>query len=556
MRSLWLSVVAVVLVGCGGGAPQPGTLSSRWAAPAILSHVPADTPYLIALLEPLNEELRRRMMQGFDDRLVEQLRTLDQTPGFDGSKSEPWIRVAKALASELQGKDPKKWGEQLGFDPRGRFVLYGLSAWPVVRIEISNPARLRSTVERVLSAAGLQPQQRRIDGHAYWVAGGAQVSFVAAVLDREAVAALVPTILLDATLPLVLGMRAPDASLAATTTVPDMLSRHRFLANLLVYFDAHNIVEILSGAKPSALDVPLRAAVGAVAPACRADLDRLVAIAPRVVLGYRRLDDKRFEASAVIETTPGVVGALRKLRAPAPEVTTQVPGHPLFAMGAAVDPRELVGWLHGVTRELHDHPFSCPWFLDINHTGRQLAQKLDDPLPPTWLGVRGFSLVVDDATLLPPNIAGHVVVTGDRVADLVSSLAGTSPQFAGIPLIRDGRPVALPYKQLRLPVSSAHLALTTDRLVIAAGENSAGRAAEHLATPAPKSSPLMMMAFDLPRLQKLLASFGQPQANNFGSVREVGMSLDVVDAGISFDIWGSWGPLPPAAPGAERAQPD
>jgi hypothetical protein len=544
MRSIRLFVVAVAIAACGGGAPQPGTLSSRWAAPPILSHVPADTPYLVAVLDPMNEAMRRRMMQGFDDRLLQTLRTLDKASGFGHDKPEPWMKVVMALANEVKGKDPQKWGEQLGFNPRGRFVLYGLSIWPVVRLEVSDPARLRAAIARVLSAAGLSPEQRTFEGRSYWTAGSAQISFVAAVLDREAVAALVPTGSLDQVLPLVLGTRTPPTSLAATSTVPDLLAHHHFLGTLLAYFDAHNLVDIVAGARPGPLDAPLRAGIGRVSPVCRADLDRLAAIAPRLVIGYRRLDDTGLEAAAVIETSPGVVAALRKVRATVPEVVAPVPGHPLVALGAALDPRELIEWLRSVTRELREHPFGCPWFNDINEAGGELAQTLSRPLPPTWLGLRGFSLTLDDAT--PPNITGHVVVAGERVADLVSSLAGTIPVFAGIPRNPDGKPIALPLQQFQLPVRSAHLALTMDRLVIAAGNDSARRATEHLATPAPKHSPLALMAFDIPRFQQLLASFGQEPVDDINYLREVGMSLEVVDTGISLDVWGTWATPSPA----------
>ncbi|TMQ08444.1 MAG: hypothetical protein E6J90_14705 [Deltaproteobacteria bacterium] len=553
MRSIRLFVIAMavatVVGACGGGAPQPGTLSSRWAAPPILSHVPADTPYLFAVLEPMSEALRRRTMQGFDQRFVDALRKLDQTSGMGRDNPAPWIRVVMALADEVKGKDPDKWGEQLGFDPRGRFVLYGLSAWPVVRVDVAQPARLRTVIEHVLATAGLSPQQRSLEGHSYWVAGGPELSFVAAVLDREFVAALVPSGALDQTLPEVLGIRAPTASLASTTTVPDLLARHRFLGVVLGYLDAHRIVEIIAGARPGPLDAPLRAGIGAVSPACRADLDRLADIAPRIAIGYRRLDEISFDGSLVFETPPGVVSGLRKLHAMVPEVTAPLAGHPLFALGAAIDPRELVEWLRGLTRQLQDHPFGCPWFKGINEAGRELAQALARPLPPTWLGVRGFSLTIDDASVRPPGVAGHLVVAGDRVADLVQSLAGTLPAFAGIPLSRDGRPIALPLQQLQIPVRSAHLALTTDRLVIAAGDDSARRATEHLATPVPRRSPLALMAFDLPRFQQLLVSFGQPPLDQAAYLRDVGMSLDVVETGISFDVWGTW-----AAPPAMQAR--
>jgi hypothetical protein len=162
--------------------------------------------------------------------------------------------------------------------------------------------------------------------------------------------------------------------------------------------------------------------------------------------------------------------------------------------------------------------------------------------------VRGFSLTLDDASASPPSVTGHLLLAGDRVADLVTSLAGTVPAVAGIPLARDGRPIALPTKQLGLPVSSAHLALTTDRLVIAAGEGSERRAAEHLTTPAPRLSPLVVIAFNAPRLQKLIASFGQQTGDSLDALGDTGFTLDIADQGLELRVWGT-------EPGAQIAAP-
>jgi hypothetical protein len=548
MRSPRLCLVAAVagaLMSCGGSAPQPATLSSRWSAPSILAEVPADAPYLVALLEPMNDALRRRMMHNLDAQLAESMKALDKLIDEDG-KDEPWVRAVRALVDELRGKGASAWYDQLGIDPQGRFVVYGMSLWPVARIELNNPAKLRAVIARMLSAAGVQPQQRTLDGRAYWLAGDREVSFVAAVLDREAVAAVLPTAVLDAALPQVLGIRPPERSLAATTTVPELLARHRFLGVLIGYLDARRIIDVIAGPQPRAIDVPIRAATGPVSADCRADLDRFAAAVPRFVLGYHRFDATGFDASMVLETPPTTVAALRKLHAVVPEVTAQRTGQPLFAMGAALDPDQLIAWLQGQARQIQDRPFRCPWFAEWNEAAAEVASKLATPLPPTWRGVRGFSMTIDDASILPPSVTGHVLVAGDRVADLVQSLAGQLPAIAGIPLTREGQPIALPTRQLQIPVP-AHFALTTDRLVIAAGEGSERRVTEHLRSPAPRASPLFTMRFDVPRLQQILASLGQAPVDTLSSLHDVGVSLDIDDTGISFDVFGTWQPEAPAA---------
>jgi hypothetical protein len=558
MWSLRFSVIAVLVVAlsCGGAPPPSGVLSSAWVAPAILAHVPADSPYLVASLEPLSEKTRQRMLHGLDQRVAELLRLADDARGADPSTLQPWMRAGLALADELRGKPATNWWRELGFAPSGRFALYGLSAWPVLRIDVADPVRLRGAIAHVLSAAGTRPRQATLDGHAYWSAGIAELTLVAAVLDHEAVVAIVPTPALPTALPLVLGTQKPARSLRTTTTIPELFGRHHLMGIMLAYLDARNAVDLVTTPRPGELEAPLRALTGPISPACRADLERLVAIAPRAVFGYRRLDDAGFEGVGILETAPSVTSALAKLRAIVPGVMSPSAGHPLVAMGVAIDPDELLSWLRGIVSQLHEHPFACPWLSGINEAGARLAEQLATPVPPMWRGVRGFSLVVDDATILPPSVEGHLLVASDRIADLVSTLSGTVPAIAGLAVRPDGRPVAIPAQQLGLPLPSVHLAMLPDRLVVASGPDSAQRTADRVATPSPRSSPLFVMAFDAPRLQRLLASVGQGSADTLGYLGNIGMSIDVAKEGIGFDVWGTWSETSPlGSPAQPLTQP-
>jgi hypothetical protein len=551
MYALRLSVISVALVSlsCGGGAPQPAKLSSTWSAPSILANVPAETPYLFASLEPVSESIRQRMRQSdasHDGQLRNAMRRLRE---MDPGGREPWMRAALSIAGELRGKDMENWSTELGFAPSGRFVAYGLSVWPVLRAEVANPTRLRSVVERALSAGGLQPRQGTLGGHRYWVDGDSDVAVVGAVLEREAVVAVVPASALQSALPLVLGIKKPERNLATTPRLSELLGRHHLLGFLIAYLDMRNAVDIVNSQRPSELDAPLHAAIGEIPPACRSDLDRLVALAPRMVFGYRKLDEAGFTGAMVLETAPSVVSGLSKLHAVVPELSAAPGARPLVSFGVAVKPDELVGWLRGVTRQLGERPFTCPWFTAINEAGAELAGELPAALPPMLQGVRGFSVIVDHATAEPLNIDGHLIVAGERIADTITSFAAQLPWLAGIPLKRDARPIAIPTQQLGLPIPSAHFAMTSDRLVIATGSTSAQRVASHLTTPPPRSSPLFMMSLDGPRFQKLLASFGRRDTEALDSLGHVGLTLDVAGEGIALDMWGSW------SDGAAIAQP-
>lgn len=544
MQSLRSCVLlgALVWLSCGGGTPQPAPPSGRWSAPAILANVPADSPYLFASLENVSDKLRARLMAGMDHQVAEALRVLE------GQRSatrtlDPLVRVLLALVKEMRDKPLSGWWKELGFDPNGHFVLYGLSVWPVMRAELADAARLRGVIVRVLSAAGVKPQQGSLGGREYWIAGNADVSFVAAVLEHEAVAAVLPTGALQSALPLVLGQQKPARHLGATETVPELLGRHHLRGYAVGYIDARNVISIVTSQQASELDAPLHAATGPIAPACRTDLQRLATIAPRLVIGYRQIDEAGFSGIALVETAPGVLGAVDKLHASVPELTTSLPERSLLAFGAAIDVGALVAWLSGVTGQLHDRPFTCPWLTPINEAGAALAEKLATPLPPVVRSARGFSVDIEDATIEPVSVDGHMILAGANIADKLSSLAGGIPWLTGIAPKADGRPVAIPTQALGLPISSIHVAMKGDRVVIASGTGSEQRATAHLATIAPSDSPMMMLAVDMPRVKKLLATLRDQNRAALASLDgfgQVGVTFDIAGEGVGFQFWGSW----------------
>jgi hypothetical protein len=531
------AVVSVVSLACGGGAPAPRALSSSWQAPAILSHIPADSPYVFASLAPMNDDARRRWLGSIEREIAQAMRKLDTTR----AGQPPWMRAVMTVVDELRNKAPDTWGQELGVDPRGLFAIYGLSVWPVARIELTNPARLRGMIERALAAAGVQPRQETLGGRPYWTFDLNKVSLIAAVLDREAVIAVVPTQSLPSALPLVLGIKNPAQNLATAATVPDVLGRYRFTASVLGYFDLRNALAAFTRDQPSELEAPLHALTGPISPVCRTDLERLVAVAPRLVTGYRRLDATGFDGTLIVESPPAVSRGLAKLRAAVSEVTVQSTGQPLFAFGAAVNPEAVTAWLRGITADLHDHPFTCPWLTELNTMGAKLAGTVSSPLPPMLQGFRGFSLVLDNATIIPPAVDGHLLLAGDHVGDMLSLIAPKVPQLGNLPLKRDGHPVALPIQQLGIPLPSAHIAMTSDRLIITAGSNSEQRATAHLASPTPARSPLFVFAFDGMRLQQLIASMGQSGSLNLDYLGNVWMAFDATDDGLAFDVSGTWG---------------
>ena len=531
-----LSLVLIVFVAACShpSAPvAPRAVASSWKGPEILAPVPADTPYLFGVLEPVPVAVRDQL---FAQSGVQVKAALQKAASSGEGRA---ALVAAALYQELDGVEPARWLEALGMASDARFVIYGMSIWPVVRIEIKDPVRVRELVARLVKAGDPELQPRTVGKAMVYVLEDKRVSIVFGVVDRELVGALVPTVKLDIAMPAILGTEKPAQSLQTAKTLPALLARHRFLPTMIGFGDAVRVLAALSGHGKGQYDQLDTMFDGLITAPCQDDLGRIAAVLPRVVLGYRRLDERGFVAAMAIESPASVIRGLQKLHTPMPAMPVKT--QPMFAFGAAVNVDAMFAWMRDVTSQLRARPFRCDAFAAVNHDIDDLASKLDQPMPPIARGLRGFELVVDDATVLPPGGTGHLLVVGDHMADLVHQMLQGLPMFAALHLESNGVPVPLPLDQLGVPgIKSAHVALRETRASLAIGDNSASRATERLAAP-DAHAPLMTLSYDLPKLRERFGMFlKDTDFQNLSTVGSTSMALDVGEDGIYVDMVGTW----------------
>ena len=117
-----------MLASGAAGRPAPTHVAPPWRGPEILAAVPADTPYLFGVIEPTAPALRDQMFAQSGEQLVTYLKKAASGQG-------KMAVFAAALYQEIDGVDPAHIIDALGGARDGRFVLYGLSIWPVMRLE-------------------------------------------------------------------------------------------------------------------------------------------------------------------------------------------------------------------------------------------------------------------------------------------------------------------------------------------------------------------------------------------------------------------------------------
>lgn len=532
-------VLAVVLVACSHSAPPPRAphqVAPRWQGPAILANVPADSPYVVAVLEPLPPKLRDRW---YADNLSKVKDALKKAASGEGRMA----LVAAAMYSEIENADGTRWPEALGFSMDARMVLYGVSVWPVLRLEVKDPARVREVVARVVKAADPDLQPQAMGAATVYVLNQDKASYVFGIVDQYVFASVVPSDLVDRAMPLIVGTQLPAHSLRDAKLIPELVAKHRYLPQMIGYADVSRVFETLSGHGKGENDRLGAMFEGKIPAACQDDISRMASVFPRLAFGYRHIDEDGFSMSMVLEAPASLIKSLEKLHTPMPAMP--IKAQPMFALGAAVNVDATIAWLRDVTSQLRSHPFRCDALASVNHEIDELATKLDEPMPPMLQGLRGFELVLDDATMMPPSGTGHLLVAGDHIADLIRQMIVKIPQLASLQLQPNGVALELPLGALGVPASvkSAHVALRETRAAVAVGDSSATRASERVAAPN-AHPPLFVLSYDLPKLRERFGMFLDLKDDGMGAFGSVGMTsfaLDVGDDGIDLDIVGTWG---------------
>ena len=174
----------------------PSALSSN---DTILRYIPADTPYVLASVEPLPDELMDKIeprvdeiLQSYQTVLREIVAAKQQEMSDEQRESEEAQRMA-AVIDELAGLLSLEGlrGAGLGRDAAG--AIYGNGLLPVVRFELTDGALFDAAISRIEEQAGHKMPVAAVDGGGYRYADIEEMRVVVAILEKQAVITLVPS---------------------------------------------------------------------------------------------------------------------------------------------------------------------------------------------------------------------------------------------------------------------------------------------------------------------------------------------------------------------------
>jgi hypothetical protein len=482
MSAFRLAILAVLvtatLAACGR---DEGTEVSSGASNALLDHIPSDTPYFAANLEPLPADVidfyLARMQPALDEMQKQLSAARTELAGEPGSDAS--TRLALAVLTELDGNLSRSGLASLGLDILAPKVAYGLGAFPVVRLSLTDPEVLRATIERVLDGAAIVAPEQTWGGTAFWRivaddASGPQLGLYLSILDDHLAVAVLPPFAEAELLPAFLGQERPAASDARARLVE--LTRARgFTPYGAGILDVHRLADEFL--EPGAVLARLMAESGeyeaaSVSAACSSEIHEIIDNAPRMTAGMTELSTSAVAYQYRLESPATLAAELTKLVAmlPAAEALSERVLELSFGMrlGAVRD------FLREKASAIVADPYECEYLQEINSSAEQSLAQLDQPMPPFVNNFRGIRVSLSEIMMssdeIPANARGHLALHVEQPQMVVGMAQMFLPDLSELALTPGGDPVPIPGSLIPMPDVVAFAAMSGDAIGLSLGE--------------------------------------------------------------------------------------
>lgn len=474
LNALLYTALAATLAACGRGEETP-SISAE--SQALLGHVPADAPYVAANLAPLPEEVLDAWLVRLQPVLDEMQSQLSQARSDHGGDAESSHALLQALLRELDGKLNRAGLESLGFDLRGHRVVYGMGAFPVLRLGLSDAAALRAMVIRVLDDAGIPSHELEHRGASYWRLGGdageTPVSLYVSIRDDHLAAAVLPGLAEAELLPAFLGLEKPAASDAAERLAA--LNRSRgYTPYGSAMVDLHRLADdfLQPGGLAHRLLQDQGELHGEVTPECVAEIHSILDNAPEMSVGTTELTVTDIRYRYHLRTPETLASTLLSLVPPIPAAGAASERLLELAFGMRFGPAR--DFVQERAAAVTAQPYTCAHLQQLNQAAADLHARLSQPMPPFVNNFRGIRLGIDDVSLaddyLSSTARGHLALHVAQPEMFVGMAQMFLPDLSGLALAVGEPPVRVPASLLPRPDIVAYAAMAPEAIGLSIGD--------------------------------------------------------------------------------------
>ncbi len=535
---------------------------------SVLAHVPAGTPFVIANLEPWPADKVNAMLAHSSAQLPAQVARMRELADELAEDNPELAGLMDAIATELDHKNWQAVFKDAGVDAGGHTALYGLGLSPVLRMQLSDPARFEVFVERVTKPVADAIAQATLGGVAYRYLDLPDIGLrlVLAQHDKQMIVAVLPP---DSQpqLRLALGLDMPTNGSARERLQALAADQHFVSDSMIGYLDTSALLaQITSGKDPMVAAITtaalvessnpekLRSGLAALSsPDCMADMARIAARLPRITTGYRKFDTSGMHQRTVVHLAGDITAAFADVRSPFPLASGPAPAR--FTQTFPL-PQLRDFWL-AQARAVKDTPFVCAGLAPLNEAFAEIGAKARLLAMPPWGNLRGFHAELHDFSLaagdaLEPHFVGGIAMAMKNPQGMLAMAQTMVAPLNALQLQPDGKAVALPTKLESFIHDPAWAAMNDKAMAISIGPDKS--LAENLLDTTSGGPAGLLMALHIDgrkmaswmrmaanRIRQTLpdaadsAESVEISARSYEQIKSMDMSLKITDAGLVLD---------------------
>src|ERR1700754_1060473 len=443
-RIIALGVASVLLAACGHKDKD-----------APLAFVPADTPYVLANLDKLDDDAYEAMLSQGNSELpsqVAQMKTLAQDLETKGNAEG--ARLVKAFAAEFDGKTIEAALKNMGLDAKTGSALYGLGLSPVARVSLADPAAWEQFVGRLETAYGKKLETTDAGGQSYRhvAISDTGIQLVIATVGKQAVVSLLPA---DAAQPMIrqaLGADRPEKSLQEDGRLADLAKDKGYKDYAVGQVDLTRLLPLIATGKDPLFAAFIKqqsAKTGEPAPvlpaSCQTEASRIAARVPSVSFGYTKLDLHHQEQRVDVALADDITKAFSGLKVELPGLGQDATAP--FDVSLALPVEQIRTFMTTQSEAVAAKPFECPAFANMNESFNKLGSTMQQAAIPPFGDIRGVRIVIDSfkpaaSPTQIPQVSGRVVLATRNAPGLLAM--GQAVLGGDFKLAGDGKPAALP----------------------------------------------------------------------------------------------------------------
>lgn len=536
-------IISLTMVACGKKKEEQAAQAAvnKTTGSALLTYVPADSPYVYAALEPSPKAVHEKMKPLLDATIPAVRNSLESVAGVmemadedDTTSPEERARRKKMLDAIIKRLTPDI-GKRFGFSAAESVaVFYGHGMLPVARVVLADPEQFRKEFAVMTAEMEVEFEQVSIESITYDSLPIGEAAQLLVAQDGDMlVVAIAPPGFSEENIAILLGAEKPAESLAGSPALQALADKHSYLPQGLGWIDMQSLVgDFVDGPSGLTKAVIEMAGEGAELPTlsdvCKEEVRGLAAIAPRLTIGYTKLDTSGFDMLPVMELRDDVAKGLMPTAGKVPGMTS--PGNGLLKFGMAIDLKAMREYAEVQIKAISEQPFECPELTQINMAAAQMQQGLQQPVPPIVYNFKGFFIDVNNFDgidfanpALPKELDLSILLAFDNVNALMQMGQMMLPPLAAIELQPDGEAVAIPQEMLAGYAGEVFAAMGDNLLAIGSGDGSDARVSELVKTKDSGEAVFMAMSVDLEDYTRLM---NEMQAKMLKTMNEGGEADD------------------------------